>query len=82
MLLRINPKTIYKVSFLQYTNKIILMPYNYDINAIQARLKQIQNDNKQETGIDHHILRYTFAGKSKVINIIDSAVLEDIKACL
>jgi len=27
-------------------------------------------------------LRYTFASKSKVINIIDSTILEDIKACL
>jgi hypothetical protein len=27
-------------------------------------------------------LWYTFASKSKVIDIIDSAILEDIKACL
>ena len=46
------------------------------------RLKQIQSDNKQEIGIDHHILQYTFAGKSKVINIINNTILEDIKACL
>jgi len=77
-----NPKTTYKVSFLQYTNKTILMPYNYDINIIQAHLKQIQNNNKQETEINHHILQCTFASKSKVIDITNSAVLEDIKAHL
>ena len=45
-------------------------------------LKQIQNNNEQETGINYYILQYTFAGESKVINIIDSTVLEDIKARL
>ena len=58
------------------------MPYDYDINAIKALLKQIQGDNEQETGIDHRILRCTFAGESEVIDITDSAVLEDIKARL
>ena len=76
-----NPETIYKVSFSQYTNKTILMLYNYNINAIRARLKQIQGDNKQETGINHRILRCTFASKSEVIDIINSAVLKGIKAC-
>jgi len=47
-----------------------------------VRLKQIQGNNKQEIGINHHILRYTFAGESKVIDITDSAILEDIKARL
>jgi hypothetical protein len=77
-----NPETTYEVSFSQYTDETILMPYDYDINAIQARLKQIQGDNEQETGIDHRILRCTFAGESEVIDITDSAVLEDIKARL
>ena len=45
-------------------------------------LKQIQNDNEQEIGINHYILQYTFAGKSKVIDITDSTILEDIKAYL
>ena len=58
------------------------MPYDYDINAIRARLKQIQGDNEQETGIDHRILRCTFAGESEVIDITDCAVLEGIKARL
>ena len=46
------------------------------------RLKQIQGNNKQEIGINYRILRYTFAGKSEVIDITDSAILEDIKARL
>jgi len=79
---RISPKTIYKVSFSQYTNKTILMLYDYNINAIKALLKQIQGDNEQEIGINHYILRYTFAGESKVIDITNSAILEDIKARL
>jgi len=58
------------------------MPYNYNINAIKALLKQIQGDNKQETGINYRILQYTFAGESEVIDITDSAILEDIKARL
>ena len=82
MLPRISPETIYEVSFSQYTNKMILMPYNYNINAIKALLKQIQGDNEQEIEIDYRILRYIFAGESKVIDITDSAVLEDIKARL
>ena len=79
---RTNSEIIYKVSFLQYTDKMILMPYDYNINAIWARLKQIQSDNEQETGINHRILWCTFAGESEVIDIMDSAVLEGIKACL
>jgi len=82
LLPRISPETIYEVSFSQYTNKMILMPYNYNINAIKALLKQIQGDNEQEIEIDYRILRYIFAGESKVIDITDSAVLEDIKARL
>ena len=44
--------------------------------------KQIQNNNEQETGINYYILQYTFAGESKVINIIDSTILKNIKARL
>src|SRR2546423_804518 len=77
-----NPETTYKVSFSQYTDETILIPYDYDIDAIRARLKQIQGDNKQETGTNHRILRCTFNGESEVIDITDSAVLEDIKARL
>jgi hypothetical protein len=58
------------------------MPYDYDIDAVRARLKRIQGDNEQGTGIDHRILRCTFAGESEVIDITDSAALEDIKARL
>ena len=46
------------------------------------RLKQIQGDNEPETGINHRILRCSFAGESEVIDIMDSAVLEGIKARL
>ena len=45
-------------------------------------LKQIQNDNEQEIGINHYILQYTFAGEFKVINIIDYTILKGIKAHL
>jgi len=79
---RMSPETTYEVSFSQYTDETILMPYDYDINAIKALLKQIHGDNEQETGIDRRILRCTFAGESEVIDITDSAVLEDIKARL
>ena len=33
-------------------------------------------------GNSNKVLQYTFAGESEVINIINSTVLEDIKACL